>query len=206
MSSISHRHKCVFVHLRRTGGNSIAQVLGGIKLLDKDFKPTTVCDNKLHRGDSPRKKLSRGTGIHATALRTREKYPEEFKKYYKFSVVRNPWAQMLSVYFRVETENSPAGFLRFLKTWDTPDGTVPRHSIFDSRGRLIVDKVVRFEDLSTGMAEVFDTLGIADAKLPFHNKSAGKNLSAYYSAEAKNIVANMYKEDIEFFDYAFPDE
>jgi len=47
---ISHQHKCIFVHLRRTAGNSIELALGGIVVLDKNRKHVLEKDNSLHRG------------------------------------------------------------------------------------------------------------------------------------------------------------
>ena len=47
---ICHRQQVVFVHLRRTAGNSIEAALGGIVLFDRWFRPTDSWDNGLHRG------------------------------------------------------------------------------------------------------------------------------------------------------------
>jgi len=33
---VNDKHECIFVHLRRTGGNSIELALGGIVLLDEN--------------------------------------------------------------------------------------------------------------------------------------------------------------------------
>jgi hypothetical protein len=60
---ISHQHRCIFVQLRRTAGNSIELALGGIVLPDKNRKKVLEWDNKLHRGSSDYKIDARGHPI-----------------------------------------------------------------------------------------------------------------------------------------------
>ena len=73
---VSDRHECIFIHLRRTGGNSIEQALGGIVLLDKHYNATKTWDNNLHRGnDNPYKLDYRKHYMHDTAMTIQQQFP-----------------------------------------------------------------------------------------------------------------------------------
>ena len=145
---ICHRQRIVFVHLRRTAGNSIEAALGGILLFDRWFRPTDAWDNRLHRGRSWYKRDRRGHRIHATAAEIRARYPHEFDRYFTFTIVRNPWTQMASLYGRLHAhDRSFAGFRDWLRRFALPQGTVPQASLCDDAGRCLVDFVGRFERL-----------------------------------------------------------
>ena len=143
---ISHKHKCIFVHLRRTAGNSIEEALGSIQLFDRSGKPTNQWDNKLHRGNTRYKHDKRGHYLHTTATEIRDLYPDSFDKYFKFSIVRNPWDQMISYYFRVTPKDHEGRkFKAWLKKFNTLKGTTPRSSLYDERGRCMMDYIGKFE-------------------------------------------------------------
>src|SRR4051812_39230730 len=66
---ISHEHRCIFVHIPKTAGNSVNRVFG--------------------IGWQDHKDLQR---YHA------ELPAELFATYFKFAIVRNPWDRLLSDY------------------------------------------------------------------------------------------------------------
>jgi hypothetical protein len=82
-----------------------------MKLFDAHGKETDIWDNSLHRGGrvTNYKIDYRGHNTHDTALVVREKFPQEFEAYFKFSFVRNPWAQMASFYWLRAEQGRPVG-------------------------------------------------------------------------------------------------
>lgn len=202
---ICHRQRLVFVHLRRTAGNSIEAALGGIELFDRWFRRTQVWDNRLHRGRSWYKRDRRGHRIHATAIEIRAAHPTEFDRYFKFTIVRNPWEQMASLYARLHSHDAAfSGFRNWLWRFDLPNGTVPQSSIFDDEGRRLVDFVGRFERLQEDFDAACDLAGIPRRKLPRTNDSRGLPMAELYDHASRSIVERLYAPDIERFGYSFP--
>lgn len=203
---ICHRQRIVFVHLRRTAGNSIESALGGIVLFDRLFRRTDVWDNQLHRGRSWHKRDRRGHRIHATAAEIRALYPRDFSRYFRFAFVRNPWEQMASLYHRLHPRDPRGtGFGDWLKRFDLERGTVPQASLFDDDGSCLVDFIGRFEQLQQDFDAACDLAGIPRRQLPRTNHAAGPKLGELYDAASLRIVERLYADDIARFGYAFAD-
>ena len=83
---ISHKHKCIFIHIPKCGGTSIEDAL---------FKPRnerTIKD--LWSGPN---KYQTGGLQHLMASHIIEEVGGDlFDEYFKFSFVRNPWEKMVS--------------------------------------------------------------------------------------------------------------
>lgn len=74
--------------------------------------------------------------------------------------------------------------------------------IENEQGEIVVDTICRFENLSEDFKELCNQLGI-DETLPHDNRTEHKNYRFYYSEELKQMVATIYKKDIERFNYTF---
>jgi chondroitin 4-sulfotransferase 11 len=202
---VSDEHKCIFVHLRRTGGNSIELALGGIVLLDKNGEKTSTWDNNLHRGHNVPHKLDyRGHYMHDTAMAIKKQYPARFEKFVKFSIVRNPWDQMISLYLRLNAQDPEAvNFKQFLNTYNVPAGTVPEYSLFDEQGICMMDEIGRFENLTDDYIKICSNLGIDSDPLSNTNSSSKKHYSEYYDSESEDLVSRLFCKDISYFGYKF---
>ncbi len=102
--------------------------------------------------------------------------------------------------------------------------------LYDESGRLLVDFVGRFENLQADFNKVCERIGIAVTELPYANKSETKPVKStstlatvkkllspfdsavtekprryqdYYDDESRDLVAELYKKDIELFGYRF---
>lgn len=75
---ISHRHRCIFVHIPKTAGCSIEAVFG---IGDKFVNPEQPGDER-----------------HRRLGEYRRLFPGEFGGYFKFTIVRNPWDMLVSRY------------------------------------------------------------------------------------------------------------
>ena len=179
---ISDKHKCIFIHINKTGGTSISQALGG----------------------------GRG-GKHASAMRLRKRFPEKFEDYFKFTFVRNPWDKLLSQYFfRVKDKvrlralgRSEVSFKEFVKKpfpgphWGQLD------ILSDKNGTILVDFIGRFENLQDDFNVVCDMLEKPPKKLPHVFGTQHKPYWEYYDEESRMFIAKKYKKDIEYFGYKF---
>ncbi|HRI69965.1 MAG TPA: sulfotransferase family 2 domain-containing protein [Polyangium sp.] len=89
---ISHKYQAIFVHIQRTGGNSIQKIFADH---DPDLVETIPID--------PSKQRTK----HAWITDIVEAIPNEiFTRYVKFSVVRNPFERMVSWYFHFKDDKN----------------------------------------------------------------------------------------------------
>jgi len=75
--------------------------------------------------------------------------------------------------------------------------------IANEDGDIIVDFVGKFENLEHDINAVLKALRLESRPLPHVNKSQHGHYSEYYTEETKNLVAERYSRDIQFFRYQF---
>ena len=220
---------CLYVHVPKTGGQSIEQFFMNRLHLDWDRDRSAL---HLQSNDDP------ALGTEKLAHLSAAEYvdcghlgPEEFSGFYKFSFVRNPWSRILSEY-RYRNYFHHFSFRDFVLNkmprlgWDDKYRHVmPQYDmLYDSQGKLLVDYVGRFETLQEDFNRVCQTLGISDSELPHRNKSDKKSrdlkrtirnlvfmngenryssMAEFYDDETRDAVAEYYQKDIETFGYRF---
>ena len=189
LTMILHNLKCVFLHVPKTGGLTLGNVL------------------KLHNG--PHYEIKNGDhALHLTDF-----------NYFKFCFVRNPWDRFLSCYFyfrkygRGKGNDNHSGdlvnqyetFKDFVTNFDSIENQFKsphfRNQLHWVDQRL--DFIGRFENLQEDFNAVCDKIGIPQQKLPHKNKTKHKHYTEYYDNETRQIVAEKYAKDIEYFGYKF---
>jgi len=77
----------------------------------------------------------------------------------------------------------------------------------DEENRLLVDEVMKFENLSDDWSNlkhrVLDHTGKELGDLPHLNKSKRDDYKRYYSDHTYGLVEELFRKDIEYFDYSF---
>lgn len=195
---VSHRARCIFVHIQKTGGASIESAL-------RDSDPgigAAAHDGRRHMSAREMRDLAG---------------PEQWRGYFKFAFVRNPWDRLVSWYHmcvQVPVPNRFASFVReHARTFDDfvtsattgPGERTTRNQLdylTDDRGEVIVDFIGRYEALHEDFAAVQRRLGLAVA-LPHVNRSVHGGYLAYYSDATRDIVASRFDRDIRYFGYDF---
>jgi hypothetical protein len=69
-------------------------------------------------------------------------------------------------------------------------------------GKIFVDFIGRFENISNDWKIVADKIGIKK-ELPIKNESPHENYTYYYDEWCIQKVVDIYKRDIELFNYKF---
>jgi hypothetical protein len=198
---VSPTLRCIFVHIPRTGGTSIETALG----MGGDWLVENT-ETMFGRISSPEFQDYTATTVtlqHLSAEQLSRLVPG-FKKYFRFSVVRNPWDRMVSTYcYQMRAEGY--SFDEFLEAtegsasaWHVPQSRL----LLDGPGRELVDFVARFENLAQDFRHVCERLGI-ERVLPHRNGLVHGHYRGYYDEDSRAIVARRYREDIERFGYAF---
>ena len=190
---ISHEHKCIFIHIPKCAGSSIERFF-----VKKDWW-----------------RVNRNTK-HILAEEAKDLYKEYWDDYFKFAFVRNPWELEVSWYFfrkkqsRSIRSTHGMSFGDFVRQFDTTANApwLPNTSSFldyltDSNGELLVDCVARCENFQQDFNIICNKLGIHQQQLPHRNKTNHKHYTEYYDDETRELVAEKYAKDIEYFGYEF---
>jgi hypothetical protein len=210
---ISQEKRCLFVHIQKTAGSSIAAAL-----------QTAIPDMKSF------------LGTHDTAWQARcELGPAEFDDLFSAAFVRNPWDRLVSWYTMIIHARGRMSWWRRVR-----QGPVPRlweyvyensnsfeefvlrctadvrdfdgrkslclnqfDYIADHRDRVLVNFIGRYESLTADSARLFAHLDLPGLSLPHINRSAHKHYSAYYTDALAEVVRRRYARDIEVFGYEF---
>ena len=136
-----------------------------------------------------------------------------YKNSFIFSSVRNPYSRAVSTY-KHWSWNSAKTFKDFcnsIKKEEYPSkcakcakwhsSTLSEHLV--EGNNLKVDFIIRVENMQKDLNIVCDKIGIPHQQLPHENKSEHRHYTEYYDDETREIVAEKYARDIEYFGYEF---
>ncbi|MCK6370200.1 MAG: sulfotransferase family protein [Gammaproteobacteria bacterium] len=205
---ISHRYRTIFVHVPKTAGQSIELVFVQKSGLTWETRAPLLMRENPDPVRGPRRlaHLKAAEYIDLGYIA-----PIDYADYFKFAVVRNPWDRLVSAYkFLV----GPAGidFRDFVfNGYPVPGQPEVRRRfepqwefVCDSGKNLIVDEVVRFENLEAGIEPIFQRIFGERVPLPRRNVSAERrDYREYFDAETREHVRACYRDDIELFGYDF---
>ena len=156
---------------------------------------------------------------HANADIVSRTFPAEWAQFSKFCVVRNPYDLAVSDYFwRTRDMAQPPDFetyLEALNAGDSLDGIVPVRIYYNwprytIAGKVVADRIVRFENLVPELTEHLRSVGIPSRNaLPRFKstqrqiRSRDKRYQSIYSPRSKLLVEGLYAEELEYFRYVF---
>lgn len=202
---LSQKYQAIFVHIPKNAGESIEVTL------------------EMYRGDSEETlwgvKEKRVVLQHLSAEKLKNQYIEKsvWETFLKFSVVRNPWSKAVSEYY---------WYLRFGPLISFPEwvDSLPvrlqineminileiGHNVrqyeflYDKNGRLLVDRILKFEDLSSGFKSLCDERNWqVSLKYDKATKSSpSKDYRSFYNEVTAKKILNIYRKDVELFGYS----
>jgi len=197
---ISFQKRFLFVHIPKTGGNSIQSVLA--RYSEDEIVRRPGQDGVERFGVSnPKYNLKKHSLLAAYRAALGE---EQFSRLYKFTCVRNPWDRMVSFYL-TPTQEKQWDRKAFKKTVSKALSAADYLRLDDSEADPFcnVSRIIRFENLAEDFRLVCADLGIPAEPLPKYNKSEREHYSKYYDAELRALVAERFAAEIARFGYTF---
>jgi hypothetical protein len=142
---------------------------------------------------------------------------EKYDNYFKFGFVRNPWDRLVSCWSDKTTESFKSNYPHSRFTQATNKSfdcfvDLLKNGAFGEDRHIVpqvffippdLDFIGKFENLQQDFNIVCDKIGIPQQILPHKNKSKHKHYTEYYDDETREIVAQKYARDIEYFGYEF---
>ena len=199
---ISLQKRFLFVHIPRTGGNSIQSIL-------RNYSEDQVVSLHSHQDGIERFELRNPNfkiKKHSTLADYRAALGEDsFRSLYRFTCVRNPWDRMVSYYFRAS---------RGVVQWDRKEfrkmvskalsiSDYLRLEPNDNNPFANVDYIMRFESLANDFQVVCAKLDVPAESLPRYNRSSRENYCKYYDSVLRELVRERFAREIEQFGYTF---
>ena len=179
----------MFIHIPKCGGTSIAA-----GLLDSVNISLTTCGNldRVHK----RKYMCTKESKHGTALHYKSVMGNSYNKYYKFSMIRNPWERAMSC-FAWHKHMSFSFFMTWLKQQKHRQ-VKPMKNFIVENNILLVDEVFCFSQIQ----QVFGNFGLRG----FHRKNENSRqwftrLNPNQMNRFDKIITKYYKDDIEYFGF-----
>lgn len=214
---ISHKNKFITIDIPKTGSRSLRESFLPLGVIDIIGEPN----------------LSANFYQHGTAKQCKDALKKEglnFKDYFSFTIVRNPWCRYFSFfkYFKIYGEKYKA--LDKSIIWNTPEirqgeyclnlfkdkdyktilksiinNTLPQSEYYSDNNKIIVDHIAEFENLKNEFSFLCEKAKIEPPNLYHGNKSNSElSISEVYNEDLINLVFKKEKGVINLKDYEFP--
>jgi hypothetical protein len=222
---ISHKYKCIFIHIPKTAGTSIESALGHLDGHQgrggQDHRSIRIIAPKLNPGifysiENFRifiASLRYGFWEHKNPNNTLTVSRDQYNNYFKFTIVRDPWDRAYSCYENVISDEvhkqswgikEPTTFNEFLRLYMGKEMLFSQtYWLKDFKNQMPFDYICRFENLKDDFDKVCRKMGLKSIVLPHKNKGSGGNYKGRIDNEAADLIAEFYKEEIELFNYSF---
>jgi hypothetical protein len=226
---VSHRFKFIFIKTKKTAGTSIevflSQYCGDVDIVTPIYphvEPHVARNYKGLWNPIPELVESRGNGLrstlrrllrrtkfnnHMTALAAKNRLPTKvWEDYFKFCVERNPWDKTLSQYHMMnDREGGTLSFDQYIKRGNFP---INYYQYTDMNGRVILDRIIKYELLNEELAEVFGNLNVPfggelNERAKSHHRVDRRPYQDVYNHLQKTVIEEAFAREIELLGYSF---
>jgi hypothetical protein len=224
---ISHKYGCIFIHIPKCAGTSIEASLGHFDnhvgrggqdhRIIRHLEKPCITPSSFSSAENILEVLRRlKQQYFSTVSNPRNRYTvtkSQYDSYFKFTIVRNPWARAFSLYGNImqdEIHQKKLGittrlsFNDFLQLYAGKGMLRPQtYWIKNFKGSIPLDYIGRFENILEDFQEICNYLNIPNVALPHKVKGNNNDYREYYNDESKKIIAKIYFDEIKMFGYSF---
>jgi len=205
----SERHEFLFVHIPKTAGTALRRSLEPYSTINS----RAGWSKQLSRLPIRQSVQDVSFRMHVSARWAKIKLPlAAYDRWCKFTVVRNPFDRAVSHYhwqsqapgqrhYKRSQAMSFKDHLRDMQRRQRWHDERQVRYICDRDGKLLVDRVLRFENLPAEFDALARDLGL-DATLAVHNKSLHRPYADYYDEEARQMVIALFRDDFDLLGYS----
>lgn len=217
---ISHRHKCIFIHIAKCAGTSIENAFG------VNVENHNAAENDFLFGWDEKNKLWLQHATPQTLIDLNYISLEDWNSYYKFIVYRNSWDRAYSDYFWMKQVRNvydtfsnyiykKGKYERILNEKETSYYAgdhlyLQKDYFFLNEQRINFDAEINFSELNVGFKKVISDLNLCESffrfKLNETRTVRRKHYSSFYNKRKKQMVEAKYQNDIDFFKFKFEDK
>tara|TARA_A100001515_G_C4509653_1_gene189657 strand:- start:22 stop:645 length:624 start_codon:yes stop_codon:yes gene_type:complete len=202
---ISHKHKFIYFKATKVAGTSTEILLDPIAGESAVVTPISKSSIYPHQ---PRN--YDGFDSHTPPSYVKRKEGDVFDSYFKFASIRNPFDRAVSWFYYKEQINpfptEGKNFSEFILGGGL-NGLDPHYGFLFIENKLICDDLIRYETLESDtkriLGKYIDVDCIVYPHAKSHQRKVKKHYSKYYDDKLKEIVAEKYAKDIEYFGYEF---
>lgn len=197
MSTFIHEQmKFFFIHVPKTGGTTATRF----------FKTS-----KDHDWRNIYSSLNHALPIHAGVEEVRARLGTEMDSYFSFAFYRNTWDWAYSLYrYIAKTTHHPdhltAKGVDF-EDWVmalTPEKVRLQSKLVCENGVQKVSRLIPFTQFGTEYPVILAELGYQDVTYKSYNMDPNKKpYRDVYSDKSRGWIADLYQEDITYFDFSF---
>lgn len=219
----------IWLHIKKSGGQSIRQALSSpyVETRRKQARPFSALPQEEWNDNLNNFRIPLGEYDYRRMLFARDfLYPRDFHSRFKFAIVRNPYARIVSAWkyltrrgiitffwprylYRHRFEN----FLAILPVlWESKwNRQIATHTapvwpdITDENGHLLLDFIGHLEDIEEDFRVIFRRLSLSSLpSFPLENANIhGQQHRQAYTRKTRRLVETLYGEDIERLGYEF---
>lgn len=213
---VSHANKYIFIRTAKTAGTSfelsLCEFCGDRDIITPIVhRPDEIIRNSLghrksqnYRGPNGEEKYFFG---HSSGKDIKSKITEnDWSEYFKFCFERNPWDKVVSYYYwDIKRNPKPLDFRSYVSNtkryrWLKKYG----YDLYTIGGSIVTDEIYLYEKLPKAIKSIKDKFGFK-LSLP-HAKGQFRKIKGYrdlYGKRQREIIADLFKEEIKLFGYKF---
>ena len=216
---ISHKYKFIFIKTRKTAGTTIeynlSKYLGKDDIITPSEQANYLAQNYIHPTKFSRffenLKLNKFSKIfnfkftdHMHASDIKKKIDKKtYETYFKFCVEREPVDKSISYYFmRKNSLNSSSkrkkmSWNDFVNKKRFPVDT----NFYTYKNELIIDKIIRYENLETELSSILNYLGVKNFKIEKSVNNTFRGTNPSVTENQKKIIYKEFESSLKFVDY-----